>query len=105
MTVGALNKDSEPFAVSLNEKLELNGYKNILLVTGIPRDLRLALDSLKLVQKKPVLIATSGDVVKWRILELFPEFYPEFCTGFPPIVYFHVRWGARCPAAPLGHYV
>ena len=33
LTVGALNKDSEPFAVSLNEKLELNGYKNILLVT------------------------------------------------------------------------
>ena len=32
LTVGALNKDSEPFAVSLKEKLELNGYTNILLV-------------------------------------------------------------------------
>ena len=77
LTVGSLNIDSEPFAVSLKEILEFNGYTNILLVTGIPRDLRLALDSLKLVQKKPVLIATSGDVVKWRILGLFPEFYPE----------------------------
>jgi len=90
LTVGALNKDSEPFAVSLKEKLELNGYTNILLVTGIPRDLRLALDSLKLVQKKPVLIATSGDVVKWRILELFPEFYPELadCEIIVPKTYF-----------------
>mgnify|MGYP001113091953 FL=1 len=90
LTVGALNKDSEPFAVSLKEKLELNGYTNILLVTGIPRDLRLALDSLKLVQKKPVLIATSGDVVKWRIIELFPEFYPELadCEIIVPKTYF-----------------
>ena len=90
LTVGALNKDSEPFAVSLKEKLELNGYTNILLVTGIPRDLRLALDSLKLVQKKPVLIATSGDVVKWRIIDLFPEFYPELtdCEIIVPKTYF-----------------
>ena len=90
LTVGSLNKDSESFAVSLKEKLEFNGYKNIVLVNGIPRDLRLALDSLKLAQKNPVLIATSGDVVKWRIIELFPEFYPELadCEIIIPKTYF-----------------
>jgi len=90
LTVGSLNKDSESFAVSLKEKLEFNGYKNIVLVNGIPRDLRLALDSLKLSQKNPVLIATSGDVVKWRIIERFPEFYPELadCEIIIPKTYF-----------------
>ena len=90
LTVGSLNKDSESFAVSLKEKLEFNGYKNIVLVNGIPRDLRLALDSLKLAQKNPVLIATSGDVVKWRIIERFPEFYPELadCEIIIPKTYF-----------------
>ena len=90
LTVGSLNKDSESFAVSLKEKLEFNGYKNIVLVNGIPRDLRLALDSLKLAQNNPVLIATSGDVVKWRIIELFPEFYPELadCEIIIPKTYF-----------------
>ena len=90
LTVGSLNKDSETFAVSLKEKLEFNGYKNIVLVNGIPRDLRLALDSLKLAQNNPVLIATSGDVVKWRIIELFPEFYPELadCEIIIPKTYF-----------------
>tara|TARA_Y100000758_G_scaffold293253_1_gene249199 strand:+ start:2294 stop:3604 length:1311 start_codon:yes stop_codon:yes gene_type:complete len=90
LTVGSINKDSEPFAVSLKEKLEFNGYKNIVLVNGIPRDLRLALDSLKLAQKNPVLIATSGDVVKWRIIERFPEFYPELadCEIIIPKTYF-----------------
>ena len=77
LSVGAFNKASGPFAFLLKEKLEIKGFKNILLVTGIPRDLQLSLDSLKLIQKKPVLIATSGDVLKWRIIELFPEFYPE----------------------------
>jgi len=90
LTVGSINKDSEPFAVSLKEKLEFNGYKNIVLVNGIPRDLRLTLDSLKLAQNNPVLIATSGDVVKWRIIELFPEFYPELadCEIIIPKTYF-----------------
>ena len=90
LTVGSINKDSEPFAASLKEKLEFNGYKNIVLVNGIPRDLRLALDSLKLAQNNPVLIATSGDVVKWRIIERFPEFYPELadCEIIIPKTYF-----------------
>ena len=90
LSVGASNTASGPFALLLKEKLEIKGFKNILLVTGIPRDLQLFLDSLKLNKKKPVLIATSGDVLKWRIIKLFPEFYPELadCKIIFPETYF-----------------
>ena len=44
---GASNTASGPFAFLLKEKLEIKGFKNFLLVTGIPRDLQLSLDSLK----------------------------------------------------------
>jgi len=89
LTVGAFNKDSEPFAISLKEKLEINNFTNVSLVAGIPRDLRLHLDELKQSEKKPSVIATSGDVVKWRIIELLPEFYPEFadCEIIAPKTY------------------
>ena len=56
LSVGASNKASGPFASLLKEKLEIIGFKNVLLVKGIPRDLQLAIDSLKLVKKKPVLM-------------------------------------------------
>ena len=90
LSVGASNKDSGPFAFLLKEKLEIKRFKNILLVTGIPRDLQLSLDSLKLIQKKPVLIATSGDVLKWRIVEQFTVLYPELtdCKIIFPETYF-----------------
>ena len=89
LLVGASNKPSGPFASLLKQKLEILEFENILIVTGIPRDLQLLIDSLKLVQKKPVLIATSGDVLKWRIIELFPEFYPELddCKIISPDTY------------------
>jgi len=78
LTVGAWNKDSEPFAFLLNEKLKAENYKNVITVTGIPRDLKVTLDSLKENGKNPAAIATGGDVLKWRIVELLPQFYPEF---------------------------
>jgi len=89
ITVGAFNKDSEPFAISLREKLKHKAYKNVTSITGIPRDLRLTLDSLKQANTKPAVIATSGDVVKWRIIELLPQFYPEFadCEIIAPETY------------------
>jgi len=89
LTVGAFNKDSEPFAISLNNKLEQKNFKNVALVTGIPRDLRLYLDELKQSGKKPSVIAASGDVTRWRVIELLPEFYPEFadCKIIAPETY------------------
>jgi ribose transport system permease protein len=89
LTVGAFNKESEPFAILLKEKLGKKNYTNVFLVTGIPRDLRICLDDLKNSGKKSAVIAASGDVIKWRIIELLPEFYPEFkdCDIIVPETY------------------
>jgi ribose transport system permease protein len=78
MTVGAFNKDSALFADHLKAELERNGYRNTFSVIGIPRDLRIALDELQASGKKLAAIATSGDVNKWRVIELIPDNYPEF---------------------------
>jgi ribose transport system permease protein len=90
ITVGAFNKESEPFAITLSEKLKQKHYVNVSLVTGIPRDLRLLMDDLKQSGKELSVIATSGNVVKWRIIELLPQFYPEFadCKIIAPETYF-----------------
>jgi ribose transport system permease protein len=44
---------------------------------------------LKQSGKKASVISTSGDVVKWRIIELMPEIYPEFadCEIITPKTY------------------
>ena len=78
LTVGAFNKDSAPFAKYMREELKKKGFNNTLLVVGIPRDLRLALDETKGSSTKPAAIVTSGDVTKWRVIEFIPEKYPEF---------------------------
>jgi ribose transport system permease protein len=90
ITVGAFNKESEPFAQMLKTKLESKKYTNVELVTGIPRDLRLLLDDLEQKGIKPTAILTSGGVLKWRILEMLPQFYPEFkdCRIIYPETYY-----------------
>ena len=60
------------------KQLEKNGFTNTLSVVGIPRDLRLALDEIQASGKKVSAICASGDVNKWRVVELIPENYPEF---------------------------
>jgi len=88
--VGAFNKESAPFAEGLNNKLRQMDYKYTYLVTGIPRDLRVLLDTLRQKEFEPLAIVTSGDVVNWRIIELLPEYYPEFedCTLIVPETYY-----------------
>ena len=78
LTVGAVNKDSAPFAEKLGEELEKEGFSNTQVVIGIPRDLLLILDNIRAKGGELAAIATSGDVTKWRVIELIPEKYPEF---------------------------
>jgi ribose transport system permease protein len=80
LTVGAVNKDSEPFAERLHEELEREGYSNARVVVGIPRDLRLAMDDIKGKGNRLAAITTSGEVPKWGAIERISEEYPEF-TG------------------------
>jgi ribose transport system permease protein len=89
LTVGAVNKDSAPFAVKLGEELKRWGFSNTRVVVGIPRDLRLALDDIEAKGDGLAAIATSGDVTKWRVIELIPEKYPELsgCRVLAPESY------------------
>jgi len=78
LAVGAVNKDSAPFAEKLGEELGKKGFSNTRVVVGVPRDLRLAMDDIRAKGGRLAAIATSGDVTKWRVIELIPEKYPEF---------------------------
>jgi len=78
MVVGARNKSSGPFAELLGGKLQRAGYDNSRVVVGTPRDMRLALDDINKAGKKLSVIITSGDVLKWRLIDSIPEQYPRF---------------------------
>jgi ribose transport system permease protein len=85
LTVGAENKGSGTFAETLGAKLKDNGYLASRTVVGDPRDLRLALDEIKNNGEKLAAIVTTGDVVKWRVLEQLKENFPEF-SGYQLLV-------------------
>ncbi len=89
LVVGAVNTGSEPFAEVLGEELEGEGFSNVRVVVGIPRDLRLALDDIRAKGGVLAAIATTGDVPKWLVIELMPEKYPEFsgCKMLAPKSY------------------
>ncbi len=89
LAVGAVNKDSAPFAEKLGEELKKEGFGNTQVVVGTPRDLRLALDDIKDEAGVLAAIVTGGDVTKWRVVELIPETYPEFsgCNVLAPESY------------------
>jgi ribose transport system permease protein len=80
LVVGASKKNSEPFAENVGSKLKEAGYCRARIVVGTPRDLKLALDDIKAEGFRPAAIVTSGDVLKWRVIELMPQSFPEFSS-------------------------
>jgi ribose transport system permease protein len=78
LAVGAAKKDSELFAENVGAKLKEAGYTKVRIVVGTPRNLKLTLDDIKTEGFQPAVIVTGGDVVKWRVIELMPQTYPEF---------------------------
>jgi len=78
LVVGAINKESSPFAEKLGQALKGRGFDNCRVVVGTPIDMRLALDDIKAKGDKLTAIGTSDDVTKWRVIDLMPEKYPEF---------------------------
>jgi len=89
LAVGAINKDSAPFAEKLCEKLKKEGFNNTRVVVGVPRDLRLALDDISEKGDRLTAIVTTGDVIKWRVIEQIPQQYPGFsgCKVLAPKTY------------------
>ena len=78
LVAGAAKKNSALVAEKVGEKLIEAGYSKAQVVVGTPRDLKLALDDIKAGGSRPDVMATCGDVVKWRVIELMPQSYPEF---------------------------
>ena len=78
ITVGAVNTDSCLFADKLGNLLKEEGFENCRIVIGTPRDLRLTLDKVKTADKTVSAIITTGDVIKWRVIDSIKKLYPEF---------------------------
>ncbi len=76
VAVGAINTNSASLAESVTERLEKAGFTNARTVVGTPRDLRKMLDGINAEKKTLAAIVTSGDVVKWRVVEQIPQRYP-----------------------------
>lgn len=89
LTVGAVNKESAPFAEKMGEELQIEGFNNTRVVVGVPRDLRMALDDISKKGGRLTAIAASGDVIKWRVIEQIHEQYPRFsaCRVLSPKTY------------------
>ena len=80
LAVGAAKKDSAPFAEKVFEKLKKAGYSKARVVVGTPRDIKLALNDISAEGSRPAAIVSSGDVIKWRVIELMPQSHPEFSS-------------------------
>ncbi len=80
LAVGAFNRESARFAESVSTALRENGFSHVQVVTGRPHDLRATLDRLHEARQRPAALATTGSVLKWRILDLIPDNYPAFAS-------------------------
>ncbi len=69
LAVGATNTQSAELAEILGRKLQDQGFTNVRVVVGTPRDLRQVLDEVAAENLTPAVIATSGAVNTWRVLE------------------------------------
>ena len=89
LAVGAFNRESARFAEGLGAALEQDGFSQVQVIIGRPHDLRAQLDRLQEAGQTPAALATTGSVLKWRILERIPERYPAFtgCRILSPKTY------------------
>lgn len=69
LVVGAVNTDSAILAQRVGTQLKDDGYENVEVVVGTPRDLRSALVEIGSRSEKLAAVATGGAVTKWRVLE------------------------------------
>lgn len=76
LAVGAANTMSAELAQGVGQELQKEGFSDVHVVIGEPRDLRQVLEQVSSEQKAVAAIVTAGDVVKWRIVEHIPEYYP-----------------------------
>lgn len=69
IVAGAAKQDSADIARRTSERLTAEGYEQVRLVVGTPRDFRVAIEELAAQGKPPVAILGSGNVLTWRVVE------------------------------------
>ena len=78
LIVGASNTDSEILARNVYQQVVSSGRDTVRLIVGTPRDLRLALDAMAANGQALGCIVTSGDAIKWRVIEQISINFPQF---------------------------
>jgi len=77
LVIGAAGKPSAPFAKNVGDVLKQQGFSNTQVVVGIPRDVRLALNSIRDGGSKLAAVVSNGDVAN-RVIDAIPDDFPEF---------------------------
>jgi len=80
LIVGAVNKDSGPFAENVVRALKSAGFVQTHVVIGTPRDLRVTLEQMEAHGEVPAAIGTSSDVAKWGVVASMPRQFPDFAN-------------------------
>jgi ribose transport system permease protein len=78
LVAGMPNTGSKPFAESLHETLGGQGFGEVRLAIGTPRDIRVALDAIRDSGGDLAALATCGSLAKTRLIEQIPKRYPTF---------------------------
>ena len=81
VVAGQAKTGSEDLAKMTVEELEKAGRKNVELVIGEPRDLRVALNGLRDSGGKLGAVAVGGEAAAWGVMDVIAEKYPSF-AGF-----------------------
>ena len=77
LVIGAAGKPSTAFAKHVGEVLKQQGFSKTQVAVGIPRDVRVALNSIRDSGGKLAAVVSNGDVAN-RLIGAIPEDFPEF---------------------------
>ena len=77
LVIGAAGKPSAPFAKNVGDVLQQQGFGNTQVVVGIPRDVRVALNSIRDGEGTLAAVVSNGDVAH-RVIDAIPADFPEF---------------------------
>jgi len=75
VVAGAARTDSAEFAERVVEALGEDGFSEVTVLVGTPRDLRKGWEAFE--GEKPVALVTSGDAAKWTVITILEDENPE----------------------------
>jgi len=93
LVAGSRVPASVDYAETLSKRLEAAGFTAVELVTGEARKLNLKLREIQSAGRRPAVIAPSGDLQSWGLVEQLPQKFPEFAEV--PVLFPAPHWGSR----------